>query len=36
MEIFTNGNTFKFAFYLVCISNVKMKNVKKKALPHKY
>ena len=36
MEIFTDGNTFKFVFYVVCISNVKMKNVKKKALPHKY
>ena len=36
MEIFTNGNNFKFAFYVVCISNVKMKNVKKKTLPHKY
>ena len=36
MELFTNENTFKFAFYIVCISNVKLKNEKKKALPHRY
>ena len=36
MEIVTNENTFQFAFYVVCVSNVKMKKCKKKTLPHKY